>query len=126
MTRKVVATDRIAEPVGPFSSAAWAGELLFVSGHVAQDPATGALLHSGDAATQTEQIFRNLEVVLDAAGRSFAHVVRVGVFLTDLGDFRAMNEVYARYFDAPYPARTTIQVAALPLGDQVEVEMVVH
>lgn len=126
MARQVVVTDKIAEPVGPFSSATWAGDLLFVSGHVAQDPVSGALLHREDAAAQAEQIFRNLDAVLGAAGRSFDDVVRVGVFLTDLEDFQAMNQVYARYFEAPYPARTTIQVAALPLGARVEMEMVIR
>ena len=126
MGRDVVMTDRIAKPVGPFSAAAWADELLFVSGHVAQDPATGALLHAESAAGQTEQIFHNLGAVLEAANRSFGDVLRVGVFLTDLGDFQAMNEVYARHFDPPYPARTTIQVAALPLGASVELELVVR
>jgi 2-iminobutanoate/2-iminopropanoate deaminase len=96
---------------------------LYVSGQVAIDPATSRLV-AGDVARQAEQIFANLEVVLAAAGKSFADVVRVGVYLTNMGDFAAMNAVYARHFAAPYPARTTIGVAALPLGAAIEIDLV--
>ncbi len=123
MTRETFTTDRIATPVGPFSPAVRAGEFLYVSGQVAQDPTTGRLI-DGDAAAQTEQIFANLEAVLQAAGKSLADVIRVGVFLTDMADYPAMNAVYARRFAAPYPARTAIAVAALPLGAAVEIDIV--
>ena len=123
MTREVFTTDRIARPAGPFSPAVRGVEGTYLSGQVAQDPKTGMLI-DGDVAAQTEQIFANLGAVLEAAGRTFADVVRVGVYLTDITTFAAMNEVYARHFDAPYPARTTIAVAALPLGAAVEIDLV--
>ncbi|MGH7535049.1 MAG: Rid family hydrolase [Gemmatimonadales bacterium] len=90
---------------------------------MAQDPAPGRLL-AGDVTRQTEQIFQNLAALLGAAGKDFADVIRVGVFLTDIGDFQAMNAVYARYFEPPYPARTTVAVAALPLGAAIEIDLV--
>ncbi len=123
MTRETFTTDRIATPVGPFSPAVRAGEFVYLSGQVAQDPATGRLI-DGDATAQTEQIFANLEAVLRAAGKTLADVVRAGVFLTDMTDYAAMNAVYARHFEAPYPARTAIAVAALPLGAAVEIDIV--
>ncbi|MFL5386730.1 MAG: RidA family protein [Longimicrobiaceae bacterium] len=100
-----------------------AGGAVYLSGQVGQDPATGKLAEG--VAAQTEQALRNLQAVLAAAGKTLDDVVRVGVYLADLrGDFAAMNEVYARWFDAPYPARTTIGVAALPLGAAVEIDLV--
>jgi 2-iminobutanoate/2-iminopropanoate deaminase len=123
MAKQAITTDRIARPVGPFSPAVRADDRLYLSGQVAQDPATGKLIE-GDVARQTEQVLQNVRAVLDAAGKSFADVFRVGVYLTDMGDFQAMNAVYARYFEAPYPARTTIAVAALPLGARVEIDLI--
>lgn len=125
MSRQTVTTNQIAPPVGPFSPAVRAGGFLFLSGQVAIEPETGALL-DGDVARQTEQIFRNLAAVLSAAGRSFADVIKTSVFLTDMNDFSVMNAVYGRYFEPPYPARTTIGVAALPLGASVEIDLVVQ
>jgi 2-iminobutanoate/2-iminopropanoate deaminase len=116
-------SDKLPPPAGPFSHAVSAGGLIFFSGQVGQDPATGKLV-PGDVAVQTEQTFKNIELALQAAGKTFADVVRVGVFLADMGDFAAMNAVYARRFEKPYPARTTVQVAALPLGARVEIEVV--
>jgi 2-iminobutanoate/2-iminopropanoate deaminase len=123
MPREAILSREVAPPAGPFSPAARTGEFVFLSGHVAQDPATGKLV-AGDVSAQTEQIFRNLDAVLRAAGRTFADVARVGVYLTNMADYPAMNAVYARHFDAPYPARTTIGVAALPLGAAVEIDLV--
>ncbi|HEY0522325.1 MAG TPA: RidA family protein [Stellaceae bacterium] len=123
MPREAITTNKIAKPVGPFSAAVRSGDFVYLSGQTAQDPATGKLVQ-GDVAAQTEQIFKNLDAVLRAAGKSFTDVVRVGVFLTDMADFAAMNAVYARHFDAPYPARTTVAVAALPLEARVEIELV--
>lgn len=123
MARDVVTTDEISPPVGPFSPAVRAGESLYLSGQVAQDPVSGRLIQ-GDAAQQTEQILRNVEAVLRAAGKTLSDVVRVGVFLTDMRDFQAMNAVYGRIFQAPYPARTTVAVAALPLGAAVEIDVI--
>ncbi|HWU00425.1 MAG TPA: Rid family detoxifying hydrolase, partial [Terriglobales bacterium] len=113
----------IAPSVGPFAAAIRAGDLLFLSGQVALDPATGKLL-AGDVGVQAEQIFANISAVLEAAGKSFDDVMKTTVYLTDMKDFGAMNTVYARYFQAPYPARTTIAVAALPLGAAIEIEVV--
>ncbi len=125
MGRIAITTDRIAPPAGPFSPAIRVGDVVYVSGQVAQDPATG-LLVTGDVARQTEQIFRNIREVLEAAGKSSADVVRVSVFLTDIRDFAAMNTVYQQQFEPPYPARTTVAVAALPLGAAVEVDLIAH
>jgi 2-iminobutanoate/2-iminopropanoate deaminase len=118
-----ITSDRLAKPVGPFSPAVRDGDRMYTSGQVAQDPATGKLIEGGVVA-QTEQIFHNLAAILSAANKSFADVVKVNVYLTDIRDFAAMNEVYARHFVAPYPARTTIGVAALPLSAAVEIEMI--
>ena len=123
MRREIITTDRIAPSVGPFSAAVRAGDLLFLSGQVALDPASGKLV-DGDIGAQTEQIFANISAVLEAAGKSFDDVMKTTVYLADMKDFGAMNTVYARYFQAPYPARTTIQVAALPLGAAIEIEVV--
>jgi reactive intermediate/imine deaminase len=123
MARQIVTTDKIAPAVGPFAAAVNARGVVYVSGQVALDPRTGKLV-AGDVTAQTEQVFKNLAAVLEAAGKSFADVTRVGVYLTNMGDFAAMNAVYAKHFDAPYPARTTIGVAALPLGASVEMDLV--
>jgi 2-iminobutanoate/2-iminopropanoate deaminase len=123
MAKETFTTDRSARPVGPFSPAVRAGDVLYASGQVAQDHTTGRLI-TGDAAAQTERIFRNLEAVLAAAGKTFGDVVKLGVFLTDMRDFAAMNAVCERYFEPPYPARTTVAVAALPLGAAVEIDLV--
>lgn len=123
MTRTAITSDRLAPAVGPFSPAVAAGELLFLSGQVAQDPTTGRLIE-GDAAAQADRILRNVAELLAAAGRSLDDVVRVGIFLVELEDFAAVNEVYARHFARPYPARTTVGVAALPLGARVEIEAI--
>ena len=123
MRREIITTDRIAPSVGPFSAAVRAGDLLFLSGQVALDPATSKLV-AGDIGSQTEQIFANISAVLEAAGKSFDDVMKTTVYLADMKDFGAMNTVYARHFRTPYPARTTIQVAGLPLGAAVEIEVV--
>ncbi|MGD0142272.1 MAG: Rid family detoxifying hydrolase [Rhizomicrobium sp.] len=124
MTRQIVTTDKIAPPVGPFSAAVRAGGFVFMSGQIALDQTSGKLI-AGDVAAQTEQIFRNISAILVAAGKSFADVVKTTVFLADMKDFGAMNAVYERHFEAPFPARTTIAAAALPLAATVEIEVVV-
>jgi 2-iminobutanoate/2-iminopropanoate deaminase len=123
MPLEPITSDRLAKPVGPFSPAVRDGDRVYTSGQVAQDPATGKLVEGGVAA-QTEQIFRNFKVLLEAADKSLADVVKANVYLTDIQRFTEMNEVYARHFAAPYPARTTVGVAALPLGASVEIEMI--
>ena len=112
-----------ATAVGPYSHAVEAGDLIFLSGQTPLDSATGKLVE-GDIAIQTEQCFKNLFAVLASAGLSEADVVKANVFLTDMGNFAAMNQVYATKFSAPYPARSTVAVAGLPLGAQVEIELI--
>jgi 2-iminobutanoate/2-iminopropanoate deaminase len=123
MDKAVITTDRVAPPVGPFSTAIRAGDTLYLSGQIAQEPVSGRLIDGG-VTRQTEQVLKNVEAVLRAAGMTFADVVKVGVFLADMRDFQAMNAVYTRYFKPPYPARTTVAVAALPLGAAIEIDLV--
>jgi 2-iminobutanoate/2-iminopropanoate deaminase len=123
MPRQAVTAEGLAPPVGPFSPAIRAGGFIFLSGQVAIDPRTDKLL-DGDVAAQTDQVFDNAGVLLQAAGKSFADVVKVNVFLADMADYAAMNAVYQRRFEPPHPARTTVAVAGLPLGAGVEIEFV--
>jgi 2-iminobutanoate/2-iminopropanoate deaminase len=123
MSKTAIIPKTLAPPVGPFSQGIRINGLLFLSGQVGLEPATGKLVPGGIRA-ETEQVLRNLAAVLEAAGKSFSDVVRAGVFLTDIGDFSAMNAVYEKQFIQPYPARTTIAVAALPLGARVEIDLV--
>ena len=124
MSKTAIASPELAPPVGPFSQAIEVGGFLYFSGQVGQDPATGKVVEGGIVA-ETERIFRNLAALLKAAGRSFDDVARAGVYLTNMSDFVAMNEIYAKHFSQPFPARTTIGVAALPLGARVEIDLVV-
>lgn len=125
MTRTTVHADAAPAPVGPYSHAASSGEqgLLHLSGQTPIDPATGRLV-DGDVSTQARQVFTNLQAVLAAVGRTLDDVVKVNVYLVDMADFSAVNEVYATVFAEPYPARTTVAVAGLPLGARVEIELV--
>jgi 2-iminobutanoate/2-iminopropanoate deaminase len=99
------------------------GDLLFLSGQIPLDPATGALVE-GDIATQTRRVFQNLGAILEAAGASFAHVARTTVYLADMADFAAMNEVYATFFGSPAPARSTVQAAGLPKNARIEIDLI--
>ena len=123
--RDIIKTNGIATPVGPFSAGVVAGGGIYVSGQVGQDPATGALV-SGGVAAEAEQALKNLSTILGAGGRTLDEVTRVGIYLTSMADFPAVNAVYAKHFTQPYPARTTIGVAALPLGAAVEIDAVAH
>jgi len=118
--------DRLANPIGPFSPAVRCNShgYIYVSGQIGQSTETGKLVEGG-IERQTEQVFANLAALLEASQRSFAHVARATVYLTSMADFAAMNAVYAKHFKAPYPARTTIGVSALPLGANVEIDVVV-
>ncbi len=109
--------------LGPYSRAVWAGNILYLAGQLGIEPATGKLIEGGVAA-ETEQLLTGLSAVLAAAGLSMGDVVKANVFLTDMSDFAAMNKVYETFFEAPYPARSTIGVAALPAGARVEIELV--
>jgi len=122
--RTAFTSPELTPPVGPFSQAIEAGGFIYFSGQVGQDPATGKLVAGGIAA-ETERVFRNLAAVLKAAGKGFDDVVRAGVYLANMNDFVAMNGIYAKHFSQPFPARTTIGVAALPLGACVEIDLVV-
>lgn len=115
-----VTASQLPTPVGPYSPGMAVGDLVFVSGQAGRDPRTGTI--AADVETQTEQALRNVETILQAAGSSLTHVVRCGVFLVDMKEFPKMNEVYARVFGAHRPARTTVEVSALP-GDGLRVEI---
>jgi 2-iminobutanoate/2-iminopropanoate deaminase len=121
--KQAIKSGKLAPPVGPFSPAVRVDGFVYLSGQVGQDPATGKIV-AGGVEREAEQIFAGLAAVLEAAGLTFADVVRVGVFLTDMTSYGAVNAVYARFFQEPYPARTTVAVAALPLGAQVEIDLV--
>ena len=121
--RKIIHTDQAPKAVGPYSQAIRTDALLFTSGQIALDPASGKLVEGG-IEDQTRQVMANLKAVLEAAGSDFSRVVKATVFLADINDFAAFNAVYAQYFQAEPPARSAFQVAALPLGAQVEIEMV--
>lgn len=123
MTRIPVAAPGSPAPIGPYSRAVWAGDLLYLSGQTPIDPATGRLVEGG-IATQTHQAFDNLEAVLKDAGLSLDQVIKVNVYLTTMAHFQAMNAAYEARFHPPYPARTTVAVAELPLGASVEIELV--
>jgi reactive intermediate/imine deaminase len=121
--KEPIATTEAPAAIGPYSQAIRAAGFLFVSGQVALDPETGALV-AGDVAVQADRTLRNIVAILAAAGCSPASVVRTTIYLTDLGHFATVNEVYARYFTPPYPARVTVQVAGLPRAAQVEIDAV--
>jgi 2-iminobutanoate/2-iminopropanoate deaminase len=122
--KEAIISEQLPPPVGPFSPAIRSGGLIFFSGQVGVDPVTGKLVADGVEA-EARQIFANLGVLLEAAGKSFADVARVGVFLTDIADFAAVNAIYGQAFEQPFPARTTVGVAALPLGAHIEIELLV-
>ena len=121
--REAGSTPSAPAAIGPYSQAISAGGFLFVSGQIPLDPATGALV-DGDIAAQTHRVFRNLEEILKAGGVSFNAVVRTTVYLADMNDFPAMNEVYASYFSSPAPARATLQAARLPRDARVEIDLI--
>lgn len=120
---EVVSTDKAPGAIGPYSQAIKAGGMVFCSGQIPIDPATGEFV-SDDIAEQTVQVFKNLEAVLEAAGSGFDKVVKTSVFLADMNDFSAMNEVYGQYFTDNKPARATVQAAGLPRGAKVEIDCI--
>jgi len=121
----IIKPARSAAAVGPYNHAARVGDLLFCSGQIPLDPASGALV-AGDIKVQAERVLENIKLILEDQKLTFANVVKSTVFLTNMADFAGMNEVYARYFTADFPARSTIQVAALPKAASVEIEVVAH
>ena len=123
MEKNRIHTNDAPAAVGPYSQAIAIGDFVFTAGQVALDPAGGELVGT-DVAAQTEQVIRNLRAVLAAAGSDLVHVVKTTVFLQSMGDFAAMNAVYARHFPEPFPARSTVEVGALPKGGLVEIECI--
>jgi 2-iminobutanoate/2-iminopropanoate deaminase len=123
--KQIIKPARSAAAVGPYNHAVRIGDLLFCAGQIPLDPATGNLV-SGDAKVQTQRVLENVKAILEDQKLSFGNVVKSTVFLTNLADFAAMNEVYAQYFTADFPARSTVQVAALPKGANVEIEVIAH
>lgn len=121
--RQVIATNGAPKAIGPYSQAIRANGLIFVSGQTPIDPATQQLI-SGTVGEQTERVLRNIEAILQQAGSSMAKIVRCGVFLKDMNDFAAMNEVYAKFFPSDPPARSTVQAARLPKDCQVEIDAI--
>ncbi len=121
--KDIVLTDRGPKPIGPYSQAIKSGGFLFASGQVALDPATNEFV-AGDIARQTERVLENVKGILEAAGSNLHRVVKTTVFLKNMSDFSAMNEVYAKYFPAAPPARSTVEVARLPKDALVEIEVI--
>jgi len=125
MARKTLHSDQAPKAIGPYSQAVQvdAGKLTFLSGQIPLDPATMEMVQ-GDVVAQAERVMLNLQAVLASGGLDFSHVVRCTIFLTDLGDFAKVNEVYGRYFTGSPPARATVQVSALPRGSKVEIDAI--
>ncbi|TAM58034.1 MAG: RidA family protein [Rhodanobacter sp.] len=123
MSRSIIATELAPAAIGPYSQAVRAGQTVYFSGQIPLDPGTAALVE-GDISVQTRRVFDNLDALARAAGGSLAQIVRMGIYVTDLANFAAVNAVMAEYFQPPYPARSTIQVAALPKAAPVEIDAV--
>ena len=123
MSKQAISTNQAPAAIGPYSQAIRYGNLLFVSGQIPIDPATGKIVE-GDVAVQTDRVLRNLSAVLEAAGSSLAQVLKTTVYLKDIGDFTKMNEVYGRFFNECPPARATLQAARLPRDVSVEIELI--
>jgi len=121
--KKIISTDKAPKAVGPYSQAIWANDLLFISGQIPIDPETGKFV-SNDVKEQTKQVFKNLGAILTKAGLDYENIVKATVYLADMNDFTAMNEIYASFFQKDFPARAAFQVVKLPLGVKVEIEAI--
>jgi 2-iminobutanoate/2-iminopropanoate deaminase len=121
--KKIISTDNSPKAVGPYSQAVWANDLLFISGQIPIDPKTGKFV-SEDVKEQTKQVFKNIGAILNVAELGFENIVKATVYLADMNDFAAMNEIYAVYFKKDFPARAAFQVVKLPLGAKVEIEAI--
>ncbi|RAP59620.1 RidA family protein [Oleiagrimonas sp. MCCC 1A03011] len=121
MSRSIIATDNAPSAIGPYSQAVRAGQTVYLSGQIPLDPASGVMVQ-GDITVQARRVFENLKAVCEAAGGSLSDLVRIGIYMTDLAHFAAVNAVMESYFEQPYPSRATVQVAALPKGSQIEVD----
>ena len=125
MRKQIIHTSEAPQALGPYSQAVRIGNLVFLSGQIPLDPASGKVV-DGDIEAQTKRVMENLSAVLRAAGASFADVVKTSIFLADLGHFAKMNEIYGNYFTSEPPARSTVQVGALPRGVLIEIDMIAH
>jgi 2-iminobutanoate/2-iminopropanoate deaminase len=123
MEKKIIRTDNAPAPIGPYNQAIRFGDMLFISGQIPTDPKTGAVAQGGIKAEAT-QVMENLKAILEAAGMDFSNILKTTIFLTDLGKFGEVNEVYGAYFGPDAPARETVQVSALPKGVNVEISMI--
>lgn len=120
-----ISTTQAPKAIGPYSQGIVAGQFLFVSGQLPINPDKGEMV-DGDIAARAEQVFDNISAIVKSAGGSMADVVKVTLFLTDMADFQQVNEVYSRHFQSPYPARSAVQVSALPLGSNIEAEAIIY
>ena len=123
MSRSIITTDKAPAAIGPYSQAVHTGNTVYFSGQIPLDPATGQMVE-GDIALQARQVFVNLKAVAEAAGGSLEKIVRVGIYVTNLGHFATVNEIMSEYFQAPFPARSTIEVSALPKLADIEVDAI--
>lgn len=123
MEKQIVKTNNAPEPIGPYNQGVQVNNMLFISGQVCIDPATGALKNK-DLQEETHQVMHNLKAILQEAGMDFSNVVKTTIFITDMNRFSEMNEVYGKYFDGDFPARETVQVSALPKFVNVEISMI--
>ena len=123
MSRQIIRTDKAPKAIGPYSQAVRAGDTVYLSGQIPLDPATGELV-KGDITVQTQRVFENLRAVCEAAGGSLSKLIRVGIYLTDLKNFQAVNAVMTEFCKEPYPARSTVEVSGLPRGAEVEIDAV--
>lgn len=123
MSKKIINTPNAPAPIGPYNQAILAGNMLFISGQICIDPATGQLKNK-DVQEETHQVMHNLKAILIAAGLDFGHVVKTTIFITDMNRFAEVNEVYGKYFNSDFPARETVQVSALPRFVNVEISMI--
>lgn len=123
MEKKIIITNNAPAPIGPYNQAVMAGNMLFISGQIALDTVTGALVQD-DIQAETNKVMENLAAILEAAGMDFSNVVKSSIFLMDMGQFAQVNEVYGRFFTSNPPARETVQVAGLPKGVNVEISMI--
>ena len=124
MSKKIISSDQAPKAIGPYSQAVDLGDLVFLSGQIPLDPASGQVVGAGDIQAQTERVLQNVQGVLKTAGLTMANVVRTTVFMVDLAEFARMNEIYAKYFPSEPPARSTVQVVALPRGARVEIDAI--
>jgi 2-iminobutanoate/2-iminopropanoate deaminase len=125
MNKQVIETPAAPAPIGPYSQAIIIGKLIFVSGQIAIDPSTGNLI-KGEIKTETNQVMENIKTILASGGADFSQVVKTTIYLADMNQFSAVNEIYGYYFSGNFPARETVQVAALPMKANVEISMIAH